>query len=97
MLYCNNAFCGKGRRYTRAPPSLWFRPGLVISDTTHDCFPTLFGFARLLIQAMHPLNLMQGLVHAGALDLALYDRKAAAGVRPLPVVKLVDNFDAQVG
>ena len=33
--------------------------------------------------------------HAGALDLALYDRKAAAGVRPLPLVKLVDNFDAQ--
>ena len=34
-------------------------------------------------------------MHAGALDLALYDRKAAAGVRPLPLVKLVDNFDAQ--
>ena len=68
-----------------------------MSDTTHNWVLTLFGFARLLIQAMPHLNLMQGLAHAGALDLALYDRKAAAGVRPLPVVKLVDNFDAQVG
>ncbi|KAK9846596.1 hypothetical protein WJX81_007362 [Elliptochloris bilobata] len=31
----------------------------------------------------------------GALDLALYDRAATAGVRPLPLVKLVDTLEAQ--
>ncbi len=88
----------RGRKVVhKSTPNLMVQACLAISDTTHDCFLTLFGFAWLLIQAMPPLNIMQSLVHAGALDLALYDRKAAAGVRPLPVVKLVDNFDAQVG
>ncbi|BDA42115.1 Prolyl endopeptidase [Coccomyxa sp. Obi] len=41
------------------------------------------------------INALPRSASTGALDLTLYDRSAPVGVRPLPLTKLVDNFEAQ--